>query len=138
MFDYGISSHDTKMTDSENLSDDLRDVIDLDEAAKRIPGGRDSVLKVAKMLLIECPKLTGQIDKAISNNDALRLQRAAHTLKGSANIFAAKRVSEAALQMESLGEAKDIEQARSSFADLEREVQRLVNAVEKLTNPEAD
>ena len=52
--------------------------------------------KVAKMLLVECPKLTGQMNEAISNDDAPLLQRAAHTLKGSANIFAAKRVKEIA------------------------------------------
>ena len=126
------------MTDREDLGDDLKDVLDLDEASKRIPGGRDSVLKVAKMLLVECPKLTGQIGEAISNDDAPLLQRTAHTLKGSANIFAAKRVKGISQQMESLGQAGNLDEARSLFADLEREVHRLLNAVEQLTNPDTD
>jgi two-component system sensor histidine kinase/response regulator len=112
--------------------DDLTDVIDLEHAAKRIPGGLEGVRKLSKMLLVECPKLTGQMREAISNQDATLLRRAAHTLKSSADIFGAKRVKDLCVQLEMMGQNEELDEAEDAFKNLEIEVDTLVAAVNRL------
>jgi two-component system sensor histidine kinase/response regulator len=121
------------MNATESTPEDaLTDVIDLEHAAKRIPGGLEGVRKLAKMLLVECPKLTGQMREAISNQDATLLRRAAHTLKSSADIFGAKRVKDLCAQLEIMGQDEKLDEAEDAFNNLEIEVDTLVAAVNRL------
>ncbi|WP_182867402.1 response regulator [Rhodopirellula sp. JC639] len=117
---------------------DPSDVIDLEFAQTRIPGGADGVKEVARLLLDECPKMIDAIGEGLANKDANQVRRSAHTLKGSADWFAAKRVVAAAKRIEYFARDEDLDSAAAALAELEQEVTQLINAVKELTVPAAE
>jgi HPt (histidine-containing phosphotransfer) domain-containing protein len=57
--------------------------------------------------------------------DGARLRGAAHTLKGMAGFFAAPAATEAALELERLGERGEVNGADAALATLIRELDRV-------------
>jgi two-component system sensor histidine kinase/response regulator len=106
------------------------DVIDLGVARDRIPGGRSGVRELVQLMLEECPKLLGQIRAGLRERDAESFQRAAHTLRGSADVFGGRYVVAAATRLEKLGRENRLDEADEGLADLEREVDRLIIALQ--------
>jgi PAS domain S-box-containing protein len=109
---------------------DLTDVIDLQVTRERIPGGRAGVQELVDLMLEESPKLLAQIRAGLRERDGERLQRSAHTLRGSADVFGAKYVAAAARRLEELGRDDKLDEAGDELADLEREVVRMIAALE--------
>ena len=109
-------------------------VIDLEAAQLRIPGGFEQLKQMAQLLLDECPKLLNEIREGLASSDATQVQRGAHTLVGAADIFAAKRVVAAARRLEELGRDGDLFSAIDALAELEIEVTQLMKAVDAVTN----
>ncbi len=109
---------------------DPSEVFNLDEAVKRIPGGKENFQQLATILIAECPKLLSQIEDAIQTEAAVELQRAAHTLKGSADIFAAQRVVSAARILETMGKENSLGGALNSLEELKREVDHMLSSVQ--------
>ncbi len=107
----------------------VSDVIDLEAAKRRLKGGPDAVKKLALALIDECSQLLGEIRQALEEQDAARVGRGAHTLKGSADIFAARRVVAAAWRLEQMGRAGSISHAKQAFVELEEEVELLADAI---------
>jgi CheY-like chemotaxis protein len=105
------------------------DVFDFEAATNRIPGGIGAVKELAHVLLEECPKLMVEIHNSLSEKDATRLQRSAHTLKASAAVFEAKPVVTAAEKLERLGREGNLGDAEHGLATLEMEVARLCEAM---------
>ena len=105
------------------------DVLDWESAQKRLRG---RAAALAQTFLEECPELMKAMRVAISSGEAANLQRAAHTLKGAAEIFAAKLVVRAAWELERIAKDGLLEKAAASLATLDREVQRLVTALQAL------
>lgn len=81
---------------------DDSDVVDLRAAESRIPGGRRGVRRLAEVFIGECETLLGILVKTVPDGDLTEIGRAAHTLKGSANLFFAHQV---------YGTAREIEQS---------------------------
>ncbi|EMI20424.1 Signal transduction response regulator, receiver region domain protein [Rhodopirellula maiorica SM1] len=98
------------------------DVVDLRAAESRIPGGRRGVRRLAEVFVGECETLMGILVNTVPDGDLTEIGRAAHTLKGSANLFYANQV---------YGTAREIEQAAK-----EGRREDLVKLLEKL-NAEA-
>ncbi|PAY18363.1 hypothetical protein CKO51_16840 [Rhodopirellula sp. SM50] len=111
------------------------DVIDLEFAQTRIPGGAQGVKEVAQLLIDECPKMIHEIREGLANQDANQVRRGAHTLKGSADWFAAKRVVATAKRLENHAHDGDLDSASTVLPELEAEVRQLVDAVKELTKP---
>jgi CheY-like chemotaxis protein len=107
---------------------DVRGVFDLDAAKKRITGGLDNVRTLAGLFREECSTLLAELRAGLANEDAKRVQRAAHTLKGSAGVFCAKKVVAVAQRLENLGKEQNLSEAETVFAELETEVARLMAA----------
>jgi CheY-like chemotaxis protein len=112
-------------------SKDLTDVLDWEAAKKRLHGRAESL---AQIFLQEAPKLMTDIQAAIANGEADQLHRAAHTLKGSADIFAAKSVVQAAWEIECMGRDGQMEKAKAACEDLDRKIKQLMTALQKLSN----
>jgi CheY-like chemotaxis protein/HPt (histidine-containing phosphotransfer) domain-containing protein len=110
------------------------DVIDLDVAQARICGGFEAVKEVAQLLLEECPKLLAEIREGLASSEAVRVERGAHTLKSSADIFAAKRVVTAARRLEELAREGDLSSSENALGELEIEVKQLMDAANAVTN----
>jgi len=85
----------------------------------------ETLKELVELFAVECPKLMGRIHDAVTQNDASELQRAAHTLKGSLQIFGVARPVEAALRLETLGRNGDLADAEEAWSVLEKEIERL-------------
>ena len=59
--------------------------------------------ELVEIFRAECPVLLGQMDRAIADQDAKTLRRAAHTLKGSAALFSAEHTVNLARNLETMG-----------------------------------
>ena len=66
---------------------------------------------MAQLLLDQCPVLIIEIETALTQGDEKQLQRAAHSLKGSAHIFGASPVVAAARRIELAGKHGNVEEA---------------------------
>ena len=108
---------------------DVPDLLDLDAARQRLPGGSELLKETLQIMLEECPKLLQEIRESLESQDPQRLRRAAHTLKGSADVFAAKPVVAAAQQMEIMAKQGDLDNAKAVLDKLEAEVERLCVAI---------
>ena len=100
-----------------------------DAALERVGGDEAMLRDLAEMFFAECPKLMQQIREHIAGADGPELRRAAHTLKGSAHVFGAEEVAEAAHQLEEIGREEAFADAEEALALLEDEVARLLPAL---------
>ena len=85
--------------------------------------------ELVKLFMSESVDLLDQIRDAIGQHDAKRLERAAHSLKGSAAAFCGESTRAVAQKLESLGAAGDLDSADGLFGELEKELARLKNAL---------
>jgi HPt (histidine-containing phosphotransfer) domain-containing protein len=93
-------------------------------------GIEDQMGSLVELFLEECPLMMTAIREAVKNQDADHtLQRAAHTLKGSADNFGAERVVTAAWQLEQFAIAGDLGKSSESLAKLEQELEALKQAL---------
>lgn len=65
------------------------------------------------------------LQRALENADAAALHKAAHAVKGASANIGARRMAEIAARLEEMGEAESLENAASSFAELEAEFGRV-------------
>lgn len=115
---------------SEPGAESFDEILNWEKAKKNLRGRAESL---AAAFLEECPKLMNEMRAGVTGRDAVRIQRAAHTLRGSAEIFAARNVSQAAHAVETLARANLLDEIEGPMAELEREVGRLVAALQTLT-----
>jgi CheY-like chemotaxis protein len=96
-------------------------------------GGSSEVLReIVELFAVESKRLMNKMQIAIKNEDASGLQRAAHTLKGSVRVFGAERVASAALQLEKIGQSKNLDDAQDAWTQLDRELERLKPMLDNL------
>jgi CheY-like chemotaxis protein/HPt (histidine-containing phosphotransfer) domain-containing protein len=99
--------------------------IDLSAALGEAGGDQELVRELAGIFLQECPRWLAAIRKAVEGEDPSGLKIAAHTLKGSLNIFAAKAAGETARRLETMGREGNLAGAREVLASLVEELERL-------------
>ena len=71
------------------------------DALAAVNGDRETLLSVMDAFLMEARALVRQLREAQQNGDAVSMQRAGHTLKGSLRFFGAVDVADVAWQVES-------------------------------------
>lgn len=101
-------------------------VLDWQAAARDLQGREDVLRELAQTFFAECESLMKQIREAMASQDAPKLRRAAHTLKGAANMFCAKPTATAARDLEYLARDGRHEEAHSAWDKLQYEVGRLL------------
>lgn len=101
------------------------DVINFEDAARRIPGGIDGVRQMAPELMQECNQQLEVVREGLAARDAQKVRLGAHTIKGSAAVFSAARVAKSALALEMIGREGNIDAGAAALVDLEAEVERL-------------
>jgi HPt (histidine-containing phosphotransfer) domain-containing protein len=102
---------------------------DPDEAIVQAGGSKVVLEELVDLFIEECPKQMNEIREAQSQQEWLKLQRAAHTLKGSVSIFAAQRAYDAALRIEKMGKEQNASDFDTAWARLEDEVEKLKSAL---------
>jgi two-component system, sensor histidine kinase and response regulator len=94
-------------------------------------GGSDALLvEMIDLFREECPKQMGDIQAAYSSRDMEALERAAHTLKGSVALFAAKRATDAAKRLEFMGRDGKLDDFDEAWGELQTRVRELLSALE--------
>ena len=117
---------------STNVNTSNEHAFNLTEALERVDGDMDLLKEIAEIFLEDSPNQMKEIRDGISNGDATTVERAAHTLKGSAGNFAAKRVYDAAYKLEVIGREERMGEAEGALKTLEKEMEILKEALKTL------
>ena len=113
-------------------SDSLR-VFNHEATLERLGYDEDLFAEAARLFLRETPILLGRLRQALVAGDGTALQFAAHSLKGMAANFEARELVAEARRLELLGYDGDLTGACEALRDLERELTRVVAALEAVT-----
>ncbi|MFM9962103.1 MAG: response regulator [Planctomycetaceae bacterium] len=114
-------------------SEEVDDVVDLPKLRKRLPGGEKNVGEFARLADEQSGALLVEIQSAISSRDATRLQRCAHTLRGSSELFGARAVESLAERIEAMSRHSQFEAAFLLLPELEAATVQLQTALKRLT-----
>jgi two-component system sensor histidine kinase/response regulator len=105
------------------------DIFDLSTALEVVDGDTELFKEIAGIFLENLPHDLGKIRDAITNNDAYKLERAAHSLKGSVANLGARLSFEASYRLEKLGKENRMEYAEEALTQLEKQVRELEAAL---------
>lgn len=108
------------------------DVLDTATALERVDGDRELLQELAQMFLDHAPVMMAEVRDACGRRDADAIQRAAHSLKGSAGNLAANAVCSTAQELELMGHEGDLKRCDVVLATLESEMRRLESALATL------
>jgi len=104
-------------------------VFDHESALAMIDGDRELFGELVGLFMTESVDLLKQVRSAIAQRDAKVLERAAHSIKGSAAAFCGESARAVAQTLEDIGERGDFDQAEAVANELQTEVTRLTNAL---------
>lgn len=104
-------------------------VCDLIVSAARFPGGMAGLQRVATVFRKECETILAKLRDSLPGGEPREIQRAAHTLKGSSQLFDAKKTYHFASQIEQLAAAGDLESATQVLPRLEAAVSELLDVL---------
>lgn len=105
---------------------------DLEAALTYMDGDRELFQELVTVFVEESVNQIRDIHKGMENADAKLVERAAHSIKGSASTFAAKRTAEAARQLEVLGRDEKFSEFQGALTHLEGELELLRAALLKV------
>ncbi|MGH9746561.1 MAG: response regulator [Candidatus Acidiferrales bacterium] len=103
---------------------------DIDAALRHVEGDRELLDEIMRIFTDECPKTIAEIRNAIRAADLPLLERAAHSLKGSAANLGALGVTQPAAEIEESARNGDLSAAREQFHSLENAVEELLRELE--------
>ena len=123
----GVRSQESgiRSQESERVLVAHKAVFDWTAAVNRVGGRKDLLKQMVELFFSECDRLMTEIRASIRVADAPLLRRLAHSLKGSADCFAAEASVSAAERLELIGKHGDLTGADEAFAKLEVEIARL-------------
>jgi CheY-like chemotaxis protein len=96
---------------------------------ERVGGDRQALADIAKIFLADAPRRMAEIRRAVGAADAKALRAAAHALKGAAANFAAAGVTDAALELQQIGDSGEMSEAPAALDRLEGELATLRRAL---------
>jgi two-component system sensor histidine kinase/response regulator len=111
------------------ISPDPDSALDAAELLSRVEGDVDLMQQLIEISQEEWPRLLVEVREVIDRGDARALDRVGHRIKGSAGIFGARALVEVAQRLENIGRANDLSGASAELANLERELERLQQAL---------
>lgn len=132
-----IEKTTTKVWESQKQDDTITDeeeILDRDKIMEQTGANEETLKEIVELFDTESIKLMKRIQDAITNEDASRLQRAAHTLKGSIRIFGAERPAAAAGRLETMGRDKNLADAKEALQVLVEEIERFKPLLNDLVN----
>lgn len=107
-------------------------LIDRTAVLDRVGGDVELLREITNIFLAEYPALIRQIQEAVASCDAKKLERAAHSLKGSVANFGAQRAIDASYRLETIGRRGHLDEASGALADLVMQFQQLRPILEDL------
>jgi two-component system, sensor histidine kinase and response regulator len=88
----------------------------------RVGGDPDLLREIVDLFADDCPRLLREIKEGFQEGNAVRVEKAAHTIKGSVSNFAADAAVQAALRVENMGRTRDLAGAQEAISQLERAI----------------
>ena len=108
---------------------ELPNLLSRPDVLARVGGDTALLGEMVRLFLNDAPSLMQEIRDAVSHGDGLRLERAAHALKGSVSIFEASAAVEAAARLETIWATGDLGGANEACGQLEKEIDLLTSAL---------
>ena len=105
----------------------------LEDALERFPGGHPALCQLAEIFMPECQTITNRMVDAAKRRDLQLLERDAHTLRGSADLFAAIPLTEVTSSIERSAKEGAMERLTFEIPMLQYESARLIAALTQLT-----
>lgn len=119
-----LAESDSKTPHVERLVADTR-VFDREDALRRINGDESLFKELLVLLSGEYPKLLRDIRAGISEQNARKVQLAAHTLRGAVSTIGALKAQDSAQVLENMARKNDLSEAASACEDLEKALEEL-------------
>ena len=94
--------------------------VDLPLCLTRVGGDMELLREIAVLFIEDCPRAVAELREAIERQDALKLENAAHALKGSVANFGAQAAVDAAFRLEQMGRRGDLAESAAALGILER------------------
>ncbi len=101
------------------------EVFDLGSLRARVENDLELLDELVELYFSSSPLLVAEIEAAVSERNAEKLVRGAHTLKGVLRNMCATNCADAAFELEKLAKANELEHADESLAALKNEYERL-------------
>jgi signal transduction histidine kinase/CheY-like chemotaxis protein/HPt (histidine-containing phosphotransfer) domain-containing protein len=121
-----IIAHQTTISDeSMELLPPATHIFDVEGLRARVEGDAELFEEMIELYLSSSPLLLTEIESAVACRDGEKINRAAHTLKGVLKNMCAAACASAALELELIGKAGNLERAPQSLGSLKQEYQRL-------------
>ena len=98
---------------------------------ERFAGDEELFIEIANLFLDTHQEMLTIIQEAIRVGDGPALQRAAHTLKGSAGNFSAPGVVERCMELQEIVSIGMLDRSNEVYVGLEREMKQLTGSLEK-------
>ncbi|MEQ1792844.1 MAG: response regulator [Nitrospira sp.] len=105
-------------------------IFDPAQMLQNIGGDQELLTQLIDLFLERQGEILANIRQALSQSDAITVERAAHTLKGTAANLCAPEVALAASQLEAIGRLGTLQDAPTVYAHLEMEMIRLIQALD--------
>jgi histidine phosphotransfer protein HptB len=102
----------------------------LDDLRALNPDDPSFLRELIQIYLDDSPKQIAEIESALAAGDALKLTRAAHSLKGSSANFGAAPLRAVAEKVEHLGRANSLGEVPAQLPELKAEYDRVKAALE--------
>lgn len=100
-----------------------------DELLERVDGDRTLLAELLELFRGDYPDQIRAVRKAVTKGDAVALQELSHSLKGVLGNLAAPIASKIASELETMGRVGDLALAEVRVTELEREVNRVIEAL---------
>ncbi|MCX7406581.1 MAG: Hpt domain-containing protein [Planctomycetales bacterium] len=98
-------------------------------ALERLGGLHELFVDVMRLIQVESPKVHSQIQRSLSERDAVELKRAAHTLKGTASIVGAADLMNRLAHVETLAAAHDFPRVARELPEISRQFDALQECI---------
>ncbi|NOQ34651.1 MAG: response regulator, partial [Methylococcaceae bacterium] len=128
------SGNNLQLTEQRINAQEDNDIFDLEDALIPVAGDLDILHRVVEIFLNTNEGLLENLRKAVNLDDANAIRNTAHTIKGAANNFGAKKVVEVAFKLEQMGRSENTQDCEVILKQLEIENRRLVMALQNFQN----
>ena len=95
-------------------------------------GGTEFLCELITIFLADTPKQLAELEGALAGQDATKVIRAAHTIKGSSGNFGAAEFARLAYVIEMHGKANDLAAATAALPGFKAEFDRVAAALKQL------
>jgi HPt (histidine-containing phosphotransfer) domain-containing protein len=108
----------------------LEQYVDMTELLHRVEGDRELLIELLTLFQEDFPRLRDALHAAVDSKDQIQVEKTAHTLKGMLANLSVKQASRLAANVEIAARTGDAQRILEAVAELDRDEQGLVEAVE--------